>query len=207
MKFFNVFLFLSLFISLPVQANYSTMDTANLLERGKTRFHVNTHLSQSERTTHRLNLNSHIDTGLTSNSGLRGTLGLNSTDFHVGALYKWAPIPDIKGQPAIGFLTGVTYSVLEEANEVRLQFQPIISKSLDVVNLGKVTPYSALPISLRSRGDEEIDLPIQVTFGMEIKPLEWKNISVMTEMSINIQNSFNYFGFGLNLPLNVNANF
>lgn len=191
-------------LGLSVHANYITMDTANLVETKQVKFHFNTQLSNLGQSTdhNKLEINTHIDKRLTFNSGIRGTIGISPTDFRMGGFFKWAPIPDLSAQPAISLLTGIIYASLEGGNDLSFRVHPIISKNFEVKNIGRITPYGSLPMGIRSLSHKNIDFPIHLTLGTEIHKPEWKQINFMAEVSINLQNSSNYFGFGINFNLN-----
>ena len=182
------------------------MDTANLIEMKHIKFHLNTQLSNLDKKTNdtlyshnKLSINSHIDKRLSMNSGLRGTIGIGPTAFRIGGFYKWAPIPDLPNQPAVSLLTGIMYTSLDEDNDLSLRLHPIVSKNLTIKNIGQITPYGSLPIGIRSLSHKDIDIPIQLTLGAEFKRPKWKQVTFMTEMNFNVQNSSNYFGFGINV--------
>ena len=184
-------------MGLSAQAYYSTMDTGNILEKGKYKFHLETQFITSNDTG--LNINGYFDMGLTEDSGIRGIIGVGTTDFHIGGFYKWAPIPDMDTQPAMGLLLGVTYASFSGVNNLSLRLHPIISKTFKV-EIGEIIPYGSIPIGILSiSNDRGIDIPIQLALGTELKTLNWKNITFMAEINFDIQKSFSYFGLSANI--------
>src|SRR5690606_13854627 len=108
---------------------------------------------------------------LSDDSNVRGIIGFGTTDFQVGGFYKWVPIPDVEGQPAIGFAAGVLYARTEGLNDLSLRFHPLISKQYQI-DWGEITPYGSIPIGIRSI-DGETDVPVQAVIGAELKTSHW----------------------------------
>lgn len=142
-----------------------------------------------------------IDTGIQDDFELRGLLGFGKTDYSLGALVKWVPIPDVEGQPAVGFLTGLTYARWLDGSEFTLQWNPLVSKKF-AVGEGAITPYASLPLGLRFRDNhtagvsDTTQMTIQVTGGAQIQVERWKNLQFIGEVGINLDHAYSYVSAG-----------
>lgn len=186
---FSLVLLLPCFKVSNVFAFYSTIDTGEVVEPSKYRV-----IGETQAITNNdsgVNIVGRLDWGLNEESSVRGILGLGTTDFQIGGLFKWVPIPDYAKQPAIGLLAGLVYAHHQDSNELSLRFHPMISKGFEV-EFGKITPYAALPIGLRSF-QNRTDVPIQLAGGSEIIFQEIKPWRFFAEIGFDLNKAFTYF--------------
>lgn len=174
-------------------AYYTTMDTADLPAQGK--YNIT---AQSQFVTDGdsgINLLGHFDGRLTEDSSFRVEGGFGVTDLQAAAYYKWAPIPDTESQPAIAVLGGLSFARNNNVNDLSLRIVPITSKKFEV-ELGDITPYAALPISLQSI-DSHTYVPIQLVLGGNLKTNNFQKVSFMGEVGLDLKDAFTYFSVGV----------
>ena len=142
-------------------------------------------------------MNALTDFGFTPESDIRFAFGAGSVDFTFAGFYKWAPIPDVDNQPAMALMGGVSYANIDGSNEFSVQVHPIISKKFLLASSGSFTPHLALPVALMSRSGNA-KLPIQVNFGTQWVPpnWKWKNSFLIAEAAVNISESFSAISIG-----------
>lgn len=198
MKTFLTFFCVSLF-SHSIWANYSLMDTAELVEKGKYNANVETQFITDGETG--LNLLGRFDSRLSDESGYRVEAGFGVVDFNFSGFFKWSPIPDTGKQPAMSISGGVSLARYqfgnETANDLSLRVHPIISKKFKM-DFGDLTPYGGLPLGLRTV-EGETDLVAQLTLGIQVKPDKFDYISFIGEIGFDLSEAFTYFSLGMNL--------
>lgn len=184
-----------LFFTPQAWAFYSVMDTGDLLDPGHYRVGAETQFITNEDSG--VNLVSRFDMGLNEDSNLRAELGFGTTDLHLGAFYKWIPIPDYEQQPAIGFSSGVVFAQYSGHTELSLRFHPIVSKGFEV-EFGKITPYASLPFGLRSY-DDDTDVPVQLALGSDLYFSQLDLWHFKAEIGFDLSEAFTYISFGATL--------
>lgn len=179
---------LSLFRTECAHSYYSTIDTGELLPKGRYRSSIETNVVTNDM--NGLNLVGRVDMGFNESSNFRALIGAGAVGFQTGLLYKWIPIPDYENQPAIGLLGGFVFARDEGNNFLSLRVHPLISKKLKS-EAGLFTPFAALPFGITTTKAKNT-FPMQFTAGSEWKPNDWKYVSFMAEVGVNLHESFGY---------------
>lgn len=190
-QFFLTFSFL--FIATNSMAYYTTMDTADLVPEGQ--YKVGAELQFITSGDSGVNALGRFDGRLNDESGYRAEVGFGVTDLQAAGYYKWSPIPDTGKQPGIALMGGLSFARNSSINDLSVRAIPIVSKKFRA-ELGDFTPYASLPISIQSI-DGETNLPIQLTFGSQLKTGHFDNIVFMGEISFNLKDAFTYFSLGV----------
>lgn len=115
-----------------------------------------------------------------------------SSDILAGAYVKYVPFPDFGRQPAVGVRAGYGFTQYSGDSASALQIQPLVSK-LWTTDLGELTPYFALPLSITNR-DGESFIPMQAVIGSAFKPDHLEKVSFKLEWGMNAIRSYNYVG-------------
>lgn len=186
-------------LSSSAQAYYSTMETGSLLNPKTYKAKAESQFITEGDTG--VNLLGRFDMGFSESANLKALVGIGTTDFQLGAFYKWVPIPDHDKQPAIGLTGGVLYARNFESNELSLRLHPLISKEFKV-EWGLVSPYASLPIGFRNfdqnrDGKDETQIPVQLALGGEFKLNSIENFTLITEVGFDIRKAFTYFSVGV----------
>jgi hypothetical protein len=136
------------------------------------------------------NIGAMIDTGINDEWSWRVQLGTGETDFWTGASAKWVPIPDYENQPAIGLRVDANFG--RDADETFTVFRgaPLVSKSFDT-EVGKLTPYAALPIGVWSMKGESDNIS-QFVIGSEGKFEQAPDWMFSAELGFNMSKAFSY---------------
>ncbi len=177
----------------------STLMDGDILEKNSYNFNFETQYIDQKKGSG-LNFNGRFDLPFNQDINLRALLGFGETDFHVGGLIKWMPIPDYERQPAIGLLTGFQYAKLGSVDEFALRLTPYLSKKVSL-SVGQLAPYISLPIAI-SIIDSETEVPLQFQIGTELEIKQLKNYSFFAEIGLNINESFTFFSLGLTYNYN-----
>jgi len=187
----------ALFLSSAAWAYYDVMDTGEVLGDG--RYKVT---AVSELLTSRggLNAGGIFDMGFQEQYGLRALVGVGTTDYNFGALFKWMPVPDTDSQPAVGFNVGLLYAKIDNDNDLTLRFEPLVSKKFNLEHL-VLTPYASLPISMRNRTstteDSSSAMGWQAVVGSQLKIEQWQNIQFMAEAGVDLgSNAYSHVSLG-----------
>jgi hypothetical protein len=141
-----------------------------------------------------------FDTGVAPDFGVRGLVGFGKTDYYLGGMVKWTPIPDVENQPAIGFNLGVTYAKwYEDVKDTTFLFQPIVSKKFAVQEIF-LTPYASVPLGIRMRSttlrDDNTELTSALVLGGQLQVAQWKNLQFLAELGLDIDNAFDHVSIG-----------
>lgn len=170
-------------------AYYTVLDNGEVMGGGIYKFTASPQIITDEGG---LDLNAIADMGLTDEFGARALVGVGKTDFFMGGLFKWMPVPDIDNQPAIGFNAGLIYARDAGVTEVTIRVEPLVSKKLNLEAL-VMTPYASLPIGIQMRNtsdrDDKTRVASQMVFGSQIQVEAWKNLQFMGEVGINLDNA------------------
>lgn len=131
-----------------------------------------------------------VDSGVNDEWSWRAQLGTGDTEFWGTASAKWVPIPDLDSQPAIGLRPEVTFGRDENESFSVFRVSPIVSKKIDT-EIGKLTPYLALPIGVFAwRGKS--DTISQIVIGSEGKFEEMPTLLFSAELGMNMSKTFSY---------------
>lgn len=147
-----------------------------------------------------LNLGGTFDIGFDEEFGARALLGFGETDFYVGGMVKWMPVPDIDNQPAMGFNTGIVYAKEGKVSDLTFRVEPMLSKRI-LIEETVLTPYAALPVGLRLRNSdnprvkEENDVTVQLALGTQLQVPQWKNLQFMGEIGLDLNEAPGYIAF------------
>jgi hypothetical protein len=170
-------------------AYYTVLDNGEVMGQGVYKFTGVTQILTDEGG---LDVTGMADLGLTDEFGARGLLGFGKTDFYVGGMFKWMPVPDIDNQPAVGFNGGLIYAHDAGVTEVTVRVEPLVSKRFNV-EATVLTPYASLPIGIQMRNasdrDDKTRVASQMVFGSQVQIEAWKNLQFMGEVGINLDNS------------------
>lgn len=190
--------FLSALILMPSFAYgyFSTIDTADPVEVGKYRFTGEGQLSIQP---HRLgHTNIKFDTGLDEASSFRGVLGTGALmPIEWGLFHKWNPIPDNDNQPGIALISGAVLSRHGDTGTFTLRVQPLVSKRFEI-EMGAITPYASIPLNA-TWTNGNVTYPIQFAAGGSLMPTKWPNVTLWTELGLNVADSFSYISVAVSL--------
>ncbi len=169
-------------------AYFSTIDTGDLLERGKYRAILEPQIILDRYDG--LNFVGRFDSGLTEDANVRALVGFGKVDFQMGGFFKYVPFPDVDKQPAIGGEAGILYARVNGETEFSLRIHPLVSKKF-ATEIGDLTPYVSLPLGITNRASDTF-VPVQLVGGSEWKTLKWDNLRFFAEVGLNINHSFGY---------------
>ena len=189
--------------SFSAQGYESVMSTGEILPEGK---YTITPALQFLDDPSGVNAIGQFEMGIDEGSGIQAEAGVGTTDFFLGALYKYIPFPDVEGQPAVGINSGLTYAADAGLSIFTARFEPLVSKKL-VTGFGYLLPYASLPIGIKHRtsGSDRNDVAFQVAAGAEIMINSWKGLRLMPEFGIDLDNSNNYVLIGAVLDFDQNG--
>jgi hypothetical protein len=188
---------LALLIPLHAFAYHSTLDTGEVIAPGQ--YRVGSEVQFLTSGDNGANVVGRFDWGHNDESSFRGVLGVGAVNFQSGFYYKLIPFPDYKNQPAIGFLAGIHYARDNREDDVGVRFHPLISKRFNS-EIGEITPYASIPLGLHSIGGD-LELPIQLALGVEVKPEGLKHFRFMTEFGFNLHKASGYISVNAALDI------
>jgi hypothetical protein len=141
------------------------------------------------------NIGAKFDMGIQDQFGVRALAGTGKTDYFLGGLFKWIPVPDIENQPAVGGNIGLLYAKWRDGTETTFRFEPLVSKKFTIEN-AVLTPYGSVPLSLRminsSIHENTTDLTFQLVAGAQLQIEKWKNLQFMAEVGVNLDKADGY---------------
>lgn len=175
-------------------AYYPTMDTGELLKSGEHRVSLEPTIVFNDLNGY--NQIIRFDLPANESGNFRTLIGAGAVGFQAGAFYKWIPIPDYQKQPAIGLLGGLIYARDEGINYLNLRLHPLASKKLPTDDAGLFTPFVALPFGVTFT-DGKTRLPFQLALGTEWQPANLKRVSFMTELALNLHESYSHIAIGV----------
>jgi hypothetical protein len=192
-----VFLLVPIFMSSGAWAYYDVMDTGEVMQDGKYKVTADSQLLTSRGG---INLGGIFDMGFQQEFGLRAIVGVGTTDYNFGALFKWTPVPDTDNQPAVGFNLGLLYAKIDDDKDMTLRFEPLVSKKFNLERV-VLTPYASLPISMRNRTspveDSSTAIGWQAVGGSQLKIEQWQNIQFMAEVGVDLgSNAYSHISAG-----------
>ena len=180
------------FFSSPCWAYYEVLDTGEILPKGSYKLTGDAQLLTDPGG---VNVGAIIDAGFQDEFGARALVGFGRTDYFVGAMFKWIPIPDVDGQPAVGFNLGLIYAKWNDANDLTFRFDPLISKKFNLDNT-VLTPYASIPLGVRMRNSSTQDTASHVTaqlaLGSQLQVERWKNLQFMAEVGLDLSHAYSY---------------
>jgi hypothetical protein len=188
----------ALLLSSPCWAYYEVLDTGEVLAPGH---HKITGGLQALTDDGGANMTGIFDTGLQQDWGLRGIVGFGKTDYSLGGMVKWVPIPDVEGQPAVGLNAGLTYARWNDANELTFRFEPLVSKKF-MIDTAAITPYASVPIGVRVRNsnradvDDDTQTTFQLALGSQLQVEQLKNLQFIAELGLDLDHAFPYVSVG-----------
>lgn len=189
-----------LFSVSTANAYYAIMDTGKIVPTGKYRVIAGPQFITTGENDG-MNVSGRFDAGIGESTTLRALLGGgNGGDlFFTGLFAKYVPYPDFENQPALGFIGGFTYGretySRETEDVLSVKFAPLASKDFET-NIGLLTPYVSLPISVAFVDGSTI-YPVQLVGGSEFKPYSWENVSFMGELGVKLNKAFTYVAFSV----------
>jgi hypothetical protein len=187
---------LTLIVGASTYAHYTVQDTGDLLPEDKTQAAAELQLKTSG--DEGLNVIGRLDKGFDSDSNLRFLFGAGTTDFEIGAFYKWVPFPDFEKQPAIGFTFGAHMARYTGENELAARFIPLISKKFET-DSGDFTPYFAIPMAFSNYNKDGFS-PVQLVLGSRYKHPEFEHCDFTAELGFNLHDAFTYISVGAIFP-------
>jgi hypothetical protein len=180
-----------LFFSFPSHAYLTLLDTGRVLPESGFRLGVGPQFITDSNNGSGANFLGRFDMGLTEGTALSAELGVGKVDFFAGGRYKWIPIPDIEGQPALGVLTGLYFARQNSVTTFSVRAWPIISKKFET-GLGMFDPYGSIPLGFSATSDQS-EFPVQAIGGTEWQPNGLEKISFFAEFGVNLSKAFSYF--------------
>jgi hypothetical protein len=188
----------SFLLSSTCWAYYDVLDTGETLAPGKYKLSSGV---QALTSTGGGNLDAMIDMGFQDEFGVRGIVGFGRTDYSLGAMFKWIPIPDVDNQPAVGFNIGLLYGKWNDSRDLTLRWEPLVSKKF-VMDVCTLTPYASIPLGIRTRTSDSRDvntdtrIPIQFVAGSQVKVQKWENLQFMGEVGVDLDQAYSYITVG-----------
>lgn len=183
------------FITLQASAGYySVLDTGEIMPTGQYKFAPDLQILTDSGG---LNIGATGDMGINDEFGVRAVAGFGKTDFFLGGLLKWTPVPDIEGQPLIGGNIGILYAKDNSVRDLTFRVEPLISKRLSLSG-SAITPYLATPLSLRMRNsddpkvDEDTKLGWQIVGGGQLQIEQLKKVQFMAEVGVELNEAPSY---------------
>jgi hypothetical protein len=186
-----------LFSTISAQAYYSVMDTGEVMAPSRYKLTPELQFLTEEGGA---NVGTNLDVGLTEDTAIRGQLGFGTTDFYLGAFFKYMPYPDTDNQPAIGFNVGAIYASDAGDTDFTLRIEPLISKKF-VTNFGAITPYGSLPLGIQHRSAQKYyhdhnNIAAQISVGTQVDLKSIPDIGLMAEIGIDLNKAYSYVSFG-----------
>jgi hypothetical protein len=153
------------------------------------------------------NVIAHFDWGANPDGNLKFLLGTGRTTFQGGAFYKLVPIPDMEGQPGIGFFGGVLYAYQGSTTALNIRLHPEISKKFKSVDAGEITPYGAVPFGVDFTGGNTY-YPVQLAVGTRWLPPGAKHTNFWAEFGFELDSAaFSYISLGVSIPFSDTDSF
>ena len=191
----TVFIAVSAFFTAsPALAYFSTIDNGDLVAPGAYQVSIEPQLIFNN--IDGFNAVGRFDTGIDSQSSLRGILGIGKVDFQIGAMYKIIPFPDTPNQPAIGADIGILIAKVNGETETSIRLHPLVSKKFET-EVGDLQPYASIPFGVTWRSGSETFVPVQIAGGAEFRTLGHPNLSSFAELGVNLNRSFSYLSVAL----------
>lgn len=175
-------------LSLPALAYQTVGESGELTAEGKYKIGVEPQIRLSDGSG--VNISGFFDSRLTDSSSGRVHIGLGETDFYTGVSYKWIPIPDFEGQPAIGGKASIIYGRDSSENILSYRLEPLASKKFDTEQ-GLFTPYVSLPFMITTYKSETKN-SMQLALGTEYSHPDEDRYHFGAELGINLKDSFAY---------------
>lgn len=184
--------FILCFCSSPGWAYYDVLDNGEVMTKGNYKLTATTQLLTESGG---LNIGGIFDMGFEEDFGIRVLAGFGRTDYFVGGMLKWMPIPDIDNQPAIGFNLGLAYARWNSASDLTFRGEPLVSKKFPI-ETATITPYVSLPIGVRMRNstaqDDATKIAWQFAAGSQLQIEKWKNLQFMAEVGLDLNQAQSY---------------
>lgn len=187
---------LTLLVLIPsfAQAYFTTLDTGEVIKAGSIRAGGGAQfvLNQYDGA----NFLGNVDVPINDSQSVRGVFGFGKIDFQVAGYYKWVPFPDLKKQPAVGGMAGVTWAKIGSISEYSLRLHPLVSKKF-ATEVGDITPYASLPFGFTTRngapaGADSTFVPFQLVGGAEFHFLDLQRWKFYSELGLNLNKAFSY---------------
>ena len=180
-------LLVSLFtIAAPARAYFALLDNAEILPEGH--YKVTGDL-QDLTDSGGVNVGLRADVGFQEEYGVRGLIGAGVTDFFMGGFFKWVPIPDVKGQPAIGINAGVVFATDDGERALTFRFEPLLAKKFET-SVGQFTPYGSIPVGFRNRQGTDRknagNVTVQAIVGSQLQIKKWTNLQFLAEVGVDL---------------------
>lgn len=192
---FQLFIVLILIPTLAL-AHYTVQDTGDLLKEDEMQFSSEVQFVTSG--DEGVNLIGRFDKGFDSDSNLRFLVGAGTTDFEIGAFYKWVPFPDFESQPAIGLTLGTHVAKYAGHTELGVRAIPFVSKKFETDH-GDFTPYIALPLAYANY-DHDGYSPIHLTLGTRYRHPDFEQCDFTAELGFDLHEAFSYVSIGAIFP-------
>lgn len=190
----SVVILLGLLFSHRSFAFFSVMDTGDALEKGQIRATFEPQFVFTRSTG--ANLVGRVQSYIAEDMDAEALIGFGSSiDFMAGGFIKWSPIPDVDKQPAIAGKLGLVYDRYGGEPEVSIRFYPIVSKKFDT-KYGFFTPYGSVPLALETRKGKATGTA-HIAAGTQYQTLNWKNVQFMSEIGLDLKDSYSYLSLGL----------
>ena len=176
----------------PAHAYYDVLDNGEIQKEGTYKLLGGLQMLTSDGGA---NAEGTFEMGFQDEFGLRTSFGFGATDVFFGGLFKWMPIPDIEGQPAIGFNAGLLYASDGDARDLTFRFEPLVSKKFHTESV-TFTPYASLPIGLRTRDSESLSNSSKMTWqlvgGTQLQVEKWKRLQFLGEVGVDLDHALSH---------------
>jgi hypothetical protein len=173
---------------------YALLDNAEILKRGQYKVTPDLQILTDDGGA---NVGVRMDIGFEEDYGLRALAGAGDTDFFLGGVFRWVPIPDIESQPAMALNIGIIYGKDEDVRDLTFRTEPMLAKKIEIETT-TWTPYVGLPAGLRIRQsddpliDEDTELTFQLIVGSQFKFEQIANWQFLGEFGADLDNSPTY---------------
>ena len=151
-----------------------------------------------------MNIDAFLDTGWADGMSSRFSFGVGKVDFHLGASFKYIPIPDVARQPAIGFKASFFTARFESENINVIQLAPLVSKKMDS-EIGLWTPYAAVAINMGLNSGAKTGT--QFVLGSELALEQYESMHLAAELAMNLKDSMSHIAAFVSIPFDSQHGF
>lgn len=200
---FAKYVILGLFLSTHAHGYLSIAESGEVLQQGK--YQVGLEPQFLTNKGGGANFNVFFDTPINESTSARINMGAGAVDFNAFASVKWIPIPDVDNQPAMGLRAGAGIARDEDENLIQLQLAPLLSKRFDT-DYGLSVPYLAVPFTFLNTKEENY-VASNLTLGSEFHYVDWKEVVLGGEVSVDLNKSYSYISIFVTFPFESHKGF
>ena len=151
-----------------------------------------------------MNVGAFLDAGWGEGMSSRFSFGVGKIDFHLGASFKWIPIPDVARQPAMGVKASLYTARYESENVNVIQVAPMLSKKTDS-DVGLWTPYTAIALNVGMNSGSRTGTAFVV--GTELLLKDYDGVHFASEIGMNLKDSIGHIAFFGSIPFDSKQGF